>query len=222
VTAPQLIWAVCLVVVGYLAGSLSPSVFLGRRLKGVDVREHGSGNAGTTNAFRVLGSKLGLTVLLLDILKGVVPVVLARRFSIPLAVVFVALACVLGHNYSAFLRGRGGKGVATGAGVAIAMMPLPMAALIGVFLVLFIVGRTVSIASIVCAILLPVFAAVFREPLPYIIVSCLLALLVLWGHRTNMVRLRHGSERKVTFPWNAGYVKKSGRTSAPEDSQGTQ
>ncbi len=122
--------ALVLVVFGYLVGSLSPSVLLGRRFRGVDVRRQGSGNAGTTNAFRVLGWRLGLAVLFADLLKGIVPVLLARYLSDPLVTVFVAFACVAGHNYSVFLRGKGGKGVATGAGAAIAMMPVPMAILI--------------------------------------------------------------------------------------------
>lgn len=104
-----------LVVFGYLAGSVSPSVFLGKLFKGLDVRTHGSGNAGTTNAFRVLGVPLGIAVLVCDILKGVIPVLVARwvlgeEGNGPLVTVFVALACMVGHNYSIFLRGRGGKG----------------------------------------------------------------------------------------------------------------
>jgi acyl-phosphate glycerol 3-phosphate acyltransferase len=126
-TTREVLIAVGLVVLGYLFGSLSPSVFLGRAFKGLDVRHHGSGNAGTTNAFRVLGKRLGVSVFILDILKGVIPVVLARYLSSPLVTVFVAFACVMGHQYSIFLRGRGGKGVATGAGCAIGMMPIPMA-----------------------------------------------------------------------------------------------
>jgi len=177
-------------------------VFLGRLFKGVDVREHGSGNAGTTNAFRVLGSRLGLAVLLADLLKGVLPVLLARYLSTPLVTVLVAFACVVGHNYSVFLRGRGGKGVATGAGAAIAMMPIPMALLIAVYLALFFGARVVSIASIACTILLPVAAMAFGEPLPYVVGCCLLSLVVLWAHRGNFRRLWAREEPRVTFPWN--------------------
>jgi glycerol-3-phosphate acyltransferase PlsY len=194
--------AIALVVVGYLIGSISPSVFLGRLFKGKDVRHHGSGNAGTTNAFRALGVKLGLAVLFADILKGVIPVVLAREFSTPLVTVFVALACVLGHNYSIFLRGRGGKGVATGAGAAIGMMPLPMAILVAVYLLLLFGTRVVSIASITCTILLPIFAVIFHQPLPYVVVFCLMASVVLWAHRGNFVRLWRRNESRVCFPWN--------------------
>lgn len=193
--------AIGLVVFGYLVGSVSPSVFLGRLFKDLDVRRHGSGNAGTTNAFRVLGPRLGLTVLFADLLKGIIPVVLARYLSTPLVTVFVAFASVAGHNYSIFLRGRGGKGVATGAGAAIGMMPILMAILVGVYLLLFFGTRVVSIASIVCTILLPVVAVVFRQPLPYIVVCCLMSIVVLWAHRGNFVRLWRREEPRISFPW---------------------
>jgi len=191
-----------LVVLGYLVGSLSPSVFLGRILRGVDVRQHGSGNAGTTNAFRVLGVRLGLAVLFADLLKGVLPVLLARYLSTPLVTVFVAFACVAGHNYSIFLRGKGGKGVATGAGAAIAMMPIPMAFLIALYLLLLFTTRVVSVASIVCTVMLPITATLFHEPLPYIVVSCLMSLVVLCAHRANFRRLWRRQEPRVRFPWN--------------------
>jgi glycerol-3-phosphate acyltransferase PlsY len=201
VTITLLLKAIAVVIFGYLIGSLSPSVFLGRWCKATDVRCHGSGNAGTTNAFRVLGPRLGLVVLVADILKGVVPVVLARELTTPLVTVFVALACVLGHNYSIFLRGRGGKGVATGAGAAIGMMPIPMAILVGVYLLLLFGTRFVSVASITCTIMLPVFGVVFDQPLPYVAVFCLMSVVVLWAHRRNLVRLWRHEEPRLSFPW---------------------
>jgi len=192
-----------LVVLGYLVGSLSPSVFLGRLFKGVDLRKQGSGNAGTTNAFRVLGVKMGTAVLVADLLKGVIPVVIADLvLGEPTVTVLVALATVAGHNYSIFLRGKGGKGVATGAGAAIAMMPLVGAVLVGLFLLLLLTTRVVSIASIACTVMLPVMAVVFDEPLAYIIVSCLMSAVVLWAHRGNLRRLWRREEPRVTFPWN--------------------
>ena len=198
----SLLEAIGLVAFGYVVGSLSPSVLLGRRFKGIDVREHGSGNAGTTNAFRVLGTRLGVAVLFADLLKGIVPVLIARYLSTPLVTVLVAFACVIGHNYSLFLRGRGGKGVATGAGAAIAMMPIPMALLIVLYLVLLFTTRIVSIASIACTIMLPVTAALFHQPLPYIVGSCVMSAAVLWAHRANFRRLWRRQEPRVVFPWN--------------------
>ena len=206
-SAGGLLIAVGLVVLGYLFGSVSPSVFLGKLFKGLDVRKHGSGNAGTTNAFRVLGVRLGIAVLLADLLKGAIPVLIARLVLSgedhgPLVTVFVALACIAGHNYSIFLRGRGGKGVATGAGAAIAMMPIPMAFVVGLFIVLLLTTRIVSVASIACTIIFPVTAVILHQPIPYIVVCCLMSLVVLWAHRGNFKRIWQREEPRVYFPWN--------------------
>jgi acyl phosphate:glycerol-3-phosphate acyltransferase len=207
VSPAEALTSVGLVIFGYLVGSLSPSVFLGKLFKGLDVRRQGSGNAGTTNAFRVLGARLGIAVLIADLLKGVVPVLAARLIlddegSGPLVTVFVALVCIFGHNYSIFLRGRGGKGVATGAGAALAMMPIPMAFVVSLFIVLLLTVRVVSLASIVSTIVFPITAVVLHQPLPYIIVCCLMSLVVLWAHRTNFRRLWDRKEPRVVFPWN--------------------
>ena len=199
--------SVGLVILGYLVGSVSPSVFLGRAFKGIDVRKVGSGNAGTTNAFRALGVKLGIAVLLGDILKGVLPVVVARLVlhnHHPVVIVLVAFACVLGHNYSIFLRGRGGKGVATGAGAALALMPIPMAIVVGVFVLLLLTVRIVSMASIVATLMYPVMAVVFEQPLAFIVGACVMAAVVLWAHRGNFRRLWKRQEPRVRFPWNKG------------------
>jgi acyl phosphate:glycerol-3-phosphate acyltransferase len=203
VTTADWLTALGLVVFSYLVGSLSPSVWLGRAFKGVDVRKVGSGNAGTTNAFRALGVRLGVAVLLLDMLKGIVPVLVARFvLDEPAVTVVVAFACTLGHNYSVFLRGRGGKGVATGAGAALAMMPVPMAIVVALFVILVFTTRIVSIASIVCTIMFPVMAVVFQQPLAYIIGACVMAAAVLWAHRGNLRRLLKRQEPRATFPWN--------------------
>ena len=199
--------AVGLVIFAYLFGSLSPSVFLGRLIKGLDVRKLGSGNAGTTNAFRVLGVRLGVAVLILDMLKGVIPVVLARvllkgEHGAALITVLVALVAIAGHNYSLFLGGKGGKGVATGAGAAAAMMPIPMAFVIGLFVVLLVTVRIVSIASISATIVFPVTAVVTHQPIPYLVVCCLMSAVVLWAHRRNFKRLWNRAEHRFDFPWN--------------------
>ena len=99
------------------------------------MREHGSGNAGTTNAFRVLGTRLGIVVLAADVMKGFLPVLLARYVSDPSVTVLVAMAAMAGHNWSVFLKGKGGKGVATGAGAILAMMPVILLVLVAVFVI---------------------------------------------------------------------------------------
>jgi acyl phosphate:glycerol-3-phosphate acyltransferase len=228
VTAGSILTAVGLVIFGYLMGSLSPSVWLGKAVKGVDLRRHGSGNAGTTNAFRVLGKGVGVWVLICDVLKGVIPVVLSRYVSNPPVTVLVAIAAVVGHTFSIFLRGRGGKGVATGAGAAIAMIPVPMACLVGFFLFILLGTRIVSVASIASTVALPVGAGllyhyhltgVWATPLAYVVACCLMAAVVLWGHRTNVGRLLHGTENRVVFPWNK---KAKERTQAAKAASGGQ
>lgn len=220
--------AIGLVALGYLVGSLSPSVFLGKAIKGVDVRDYGSGNAGTTNAFRVLGTRLGIVVLVCDLLKGIVPVVLARYFSEPVVTVLVAFATVVGHNFSIFLRGKGGKGVATGAGAAVAMLPLPMAFLVALFVVVLLCTRRVSIASITCTISLPILAGllyhygtgIWHIPLAYVVACALMSAIVLWAHRSNMERLLHGTESKVVFPWNRDRTHTANSGSSDTDREG--
>jgi glycerol-3-phosphate acyltransferase PlsY len=223
VTVRAVLVAVGLVVFGYVMGSLSPSVWLGRAFRGIDVREHGSGNAGTTNAFRVLGKRLGIAVLVCDVLKGAVPVVLARYLSVPVVTVLVAFACVIGHTFSIFLRGRGGKGVATGAGAALAMIPLPMVCLVGLFLVVLLTSRIVSVASITSTVALPVMAGllyrygtgIWQTPLPYLIACCLMCAVVLWSHRTNLKRLVAGTEHRVVFPWNKRAKRRAAASQPP-------
>jgi acyl phosphate:glycerol-3-phosphate acyltransferase len=205
VTSAEWLTAVGLIVLAYLVGSLSPSVFLGKAFKKIDVRKVGSGNAGTTNAFRALGVRLGIAVLFLDMLKGIVPVVIARLVlhdEHPVVIVLVAFLAIIGHNYSVFLRGKGGKGVAPGAGAAIALMPIPMAIVVGVFVVLLLTVRIVSVSSIVATIMYPVMAAVFQRPLAYIIGACIMSAVVLYAHRGNARRIWRRQEPRVKFPWN--------------------
>jgi len=189
-----------LMLLAYLAGSLSPSVILGRALRGIDLREHGSGNPGTTNAFRVLGTWLGLLVFAADLLKGFLPVLLARYVAGPWVTVLVAMAAILGHNWSLFLRGRGGKGVATGAGVVLAMMPLTLVLLLGVFFAVFAATRFVSLASIAATALFPVLAVAFDQPGAYVAFSVAAAALVIAAHHANIRRLLRGEERRAALP----------------------
>lgn len=196
--------AVAFIAGAYLVGSLSPSVFLGRLVKGIDVREHGSGNAGATNAFRVLGTRLGVAVLAADVLKGFLPVMLARYYvAEPWVTVLVAMAALAGHNWSVFLKGKGGKGVATGAGVILAMMPVIVAVLVAVFALVLALTSTVSIASLTATALFPVLTIATARPLAYIVFSLLGSAVVVYGHRANIRRLLRRKEPRVRLPWTA-------------------
>jgi glycerol-3-phosphate acyltransferase PlsY len=200
-TGSELALACGLVLGSYLVGSLSPSVFLGRLLKGVDLREHGSGNPGTTNAFRVLGTPLGIAVLVADFLKGLLPVLLARSVAGPTVVVLCAMATILGHNYSLFLRGSGGKGVATGAGAVMAMTPVILGIQVAVFLVVLLVSRMVSLASLSATVLFPILVLTTAHPLPYDIFSLVGAAVVIYAHRGNVRRIVRGEEPRMAAPW---------------------
>jgi len=199
----EVLVAVALIAGAYFVGSLSPSVLLGRLVKGVDVREHGSGNAGATNAFRVLGTRLGVAVLVADVLKGFLPVLLARYFADPAVTVLVAMAAIAGHNWSVFLKGKGGKGVATGAGVILAMMPLILIVLVAVFAIVLAVTSTVSIASLTATVLFPILTIATARPLSYVVFSLVGSAVVIYGHRANIRRLVRHQEPRIRLPWAA-------------------
>jgi len=191
-----------LFVLAYLVGSIPFGLVVGKVFYGVDVRQQGSGNVGTTNVFRVLGKKAGTAVMICDILKGYIPAAIAAALFDPWFAIFIAAAPVVGHIYSIFLKGRGGKGIATGAGVVLALVPLAFAIIFTTWLVLIVLTRYVSVASLVAALMVPVLTIAFREPLPYEIAGVLVAILVWWAHRGNIQRLLAGEESRVRLPWS--------------------
>jgi glycerol-3-phosphate acyltransferase PlsY len=190
------------VLLSYLSGSI-PFAAIAGRLRGVDLRKHGSGNLGATNVFRVLGWKIGVLVFLADALKGALPVLyLPPRVVSPRDPIVWAIACgiaaIAGHVRPIFLKlRRGGKGVATAAGVFFALAPIPMAVTFVVFVVVVLATGYVSLGSMVSAVVLPAFLLVtlgLRSPL--FGVSALIALFVFWTHRSNIGRLRRGEEHR--------------------------
>jgi glycerol-3-phosphate acyltransferase PlsY len=191
-------------LLAYLMGSIPFGVLVGELFYHVDVREHGSGNVGTTNVFRVLGKKAGVVVLICDMLKGFIPAFVAAqvwRETNPWLVIFVAAAPVVGHMFSVFLRGRGGKGVATGAGVVLALVPLAFGVIAVVWVLLILITRYVSLASLVATLLVPVFVIALGDPLPYVIAAVLVTVVIFWAHRGNIRRLLKGTENRVKLTW---------------------
>jgi glycerol-3-phosphate acyltransferase PlsY len=196
---------VAALLVAYLMGSIPFGVVVGKLFYHVDVREHGSGNVGTTNVFRVLGKKAGAVVLVCDMLKGYIPAFIAAYFlreTDPWLVIVIAAAPVVGHMYSVFLKGRGGKGVATGAGVVIALIPLAGGIIALVWVLLILTTRYVSLASLVATLLVPVFVIALGDPLPYLIAAVLVTVGIFWAHRGNIKRLFQGTENRVKLPWS--------------------
>jgi glycerol-3-phosphate acyltransferase PlsY len=190
------------VIIAYLAGSI-PSAYIAGKLRGVDLRKHGSGNLGATNVVRVLGPRIGGVVFLADFLKGFLPVFFLPPYTETLrpglwALVYGA-AAIMGHVKPIFLLGKGGgKGVATASGVFTALAPVPMVITQVVWLVVFAIGRYVSLASLVGAAVLPIaILAWYRDPRsPIFIASVIIAAFVFWTHRANIGRLRRGEEHR--------------------------
>lgn len=188
-----------LVVVAYFCGSIPFGLLLARRFAGVDVRAAGSGNIGATNVARVVGKKLGAVVLLLDALKGAAPV-LAARFLVsePWWHAAIALAAVLGHVFPVWLKFKGGKGVATAAGVLAVL--LPWSALVG-FVIwgsVMLIIRVSSIGSLLGAAAAVGLAFVLGAPVEYRALAGAIVLLIIWTHRENMKRLLRGAEKPLS------------------------
>lgn len=229
--------AFLLPILAFLIAATPFGLILGRQLRGIDIREHGSGNIGSTNVFRVLGKKPGIVCLILDILKGFLPVLFAINlfqfagqkmmlpeltFLTPLRVtlpsdqqyfvqtihVVTALFAILGHNYSPWLGFKGGKGIATSAGVLLALMPFAILILIALFLVVFLTTRYVSVASIASAAMLPIltlYGSWYHGRIqdgtwnvPLFLFSLLVGILAIWKHRSNIARLRNGTENRFS------------------------
>ncbi len=200
-------------ILAYLIGSINFSVIISKKLAGIDIREKGSGNAGTTNILRVVGKRAALITLVCDILKGVVSVLLAliigliikntdRAFLIQIAGIFV----VIGHTFPVFFGFKGGKGVATSIGVLL-MTNWKIGLICLVFgLVVVAVTRMVSLGSIAAAILFPVLSLfistnfiVEASGIKYLVYSLILALIVIFNHRENIKRIASGTENKISF-----------------------
>jgi len=208
-----MLWIIAALIISYLLGSIPTAYIFGRLLKGVDIRKVGSGNIGATNAMRALGKGPGVTVLLLDILKGFVVVVfLGDYFSAKPILwqvqnlrIIMGLCCICGHNWTIFLRFKGGKGIATTFGVLLGLaLKLPgLGIVIGIlvlsWLVVFMIWRIVSLASIVAAVALPVSVIFFKQTGILVIVSLILCVFVLIRHKPNISRLLQGKEPRLYF-----------------------
>ena len=195
---------VAVVIGSYLIGSIPSGLVIGK-LKGIDVREYGSGNIGTTNVLRTLGARYGAIVLIADVLKGVIAVVLARYIiETPTGEMAAGFAAVAGHDWSLFLKFKGGRGVATSLGALLPMaMPAPLSGVIGlaVFVLVILASRYVSLASIVGSVAAVVAMAVFlgldRVPWQYLVYIAVVVALIIFQHRDNISRLRSGTESKL-------------------------
>jgi glycerol-3-phosphate acyltransferase PlsY len=198
---------VLLIVIAYLIGSIPTAVWTSKAFFGIDIRDYGSGNSGATNTFRVLGSRWGTFVMIIDVLKGVaatslyilLPFYMTDEWDRTNFMVGLGLAAVLGHIFPVWADFRGGKGVATLFGMILAIQPLVAVCCVGVFLLVLYLTRFVSLSSILASIAFAVFILVIfneKEPL-YRAFAIAVALLVILTHQKNISRLLRGSESKV-------------------------
>ena len=189
-------YGLILVVLCYFIGAI-PFSYLVSLLKGVDIRTRGSGNVGATNVLRALGPVAAAAALAADLLKGVAAAWIGTMAGGEWLVVGCAFAAVVGHCYPIFLRFKGGKGVATSAGIILYLMPRELLIMLVVFLVVVALLRYVSLGSITVAVLLPVLALAMKEPFELLILCLLMAALVVYRHRENIQRLRSSTEPKL-------------------------
>ena len=183
----------------YLMGSIPTAVLYGRLVHGVDIRKHGSGNAGATNSLRVLGKKAGITVLIIDMLKGIIPILICRYFfsNDPEDLILIGFAAVVGHLLPVFAGFRGGKGVATSFGVILALYPLAALICLLVFLILVYLTRYVSLSSMAGSLTFLVYSLIALPDLRFFQLMCLVLFLVLvYMLRANIKRLINGTENR--------------------------
>lgn len=196
-----------LIAVAYLFGSIPTSVWVGKWFYGIDIREHGSGNAGATNTLRVLGWKAGIPVFLIDIAKGFAAVSLVAFTDLPVhtdqRILFqlgLGFAALLGHVFPLFAGFKGGKGVATLLGVVLALSPMPALLVFGIFVVVLIISKYVSLGSMIAALgYAAMIGFIFPSPVSLKIAALVMALAVILTHRKNIQRLLNNTENKATF-----------------------
>ena len=191
--------APAVIVLAYFIGALPTGLILVRVLRGEDIRKYGSGNIGAANVLRVAGPAVAVAVLLVDVLKGLVPVLLALRAGLaPWAVVATGLAAIAGHNWSIFLGFRGGKGIATSAGVLAGLSVQAALVAAVVWIVVVAISRFSSLGSLVAAVSVPITLWRLRTPPEYVAFGLIAALLAIYRHRANIERLVAGTELRVT------------------------
>jgi len=194
-------------VSAYLIGSIPTAYIFGRVLKGVDIREYGSGNVGATNVLRVIGKIPGITVLIIDIIKGFICATYLASGFLYLAPVtrpelyriLIGLSAIAGHNWTAFLKFKGGKGVATSAGVVIGLIPKIFWLGFLVWLITFFITGFVSLSSIIAVIAIPIFTLAFGQPVEIVVFMCILCLIIVYKHKANIRRLARGEEKRIAF-----------------------
>jgi glycerol-3-phosphate acyltransferase PlsY len=194
-------------VASYFIGSI-PTGFLWAKACGIDIRKVGSGNIGATNVMRTLGKGPGVAVLAIDALKGFIPVFLAphlfERVDTATLQIVCCVSVVAGHNWTCWLKFKGGKGVATSAGALLAFLPFPLLCALGVWLIVFVLGRYVSLASICAAVTVPVATWFRYRNVLLFVFAVVIASVAIYKHKSNIRRLLAGTENRIGKPKSPG------------------
>jgi len=201
-----------MVLICYLVGSFPTAIIYGKLTRGIDIRQHGSGNAGATNVFRVLGWKAGVLVLLIDMAKGLVATLWIYKIATggfigdpEMVKILAGLSAVFGHIWTVFAGFKGGKGVGTGAGMIIGLVPGAVLVAVVVFVLVVAITRWVSLGSILASLTIPIFLIIKRFVLTLpvsntlLIFGLLIPALIIFTHRSNIKRLLNGTENKLAF-----------------------
>ena len=201
----EIILNLLILFLGYLFGSFPSGYLAGKIAKGIDIRSLGSGSTGATNVLRHIGKRAAITVFLLDVFKGVISILLAKYFLLNDSwQVAIGLSTLIGHIWPVWLNWRGGKAVATGLGVFLGLSWQVGLATLGIFILMITLFRIVSLASVSAALALPLIMFLSFSSsnisLPFLIVSLLAMILVIWRHRENIVRLIRGKEPRIGQP----------------------
>ncbi|CDA07651.1 acyl-phosphate glycerol 3-phosphate acyltransferase [Fusobacterium nucleatum] len=190
----------CLIILSYFFGAIPSGVWIGKIFKNIDVRDYGSKNSGATNSYRVLGAKLGIAVLIIDVLKGFIPLYIASKFNLAYNdLVILGLVAILAHTFSCFISFKGGKGVATSLGVFLFLAPVITLILLVIFILVVYFTKYISLGSITAAFLLPIFTFFTHRDTYLFTLSVVIAIFVIYRHKTNISRLLSGTENKFKF-----------------------
>ena len=190
----------CLIILSYFFGAIPSGVWIGKIFKNIDVRDYGSKNSGATNSYRVLGAKLGIAVLIIDVLKGFIPLYIASKFNLAYNdLVILGLVAILAHTFSCFISFKGGKGVATSLGVFLFLAPVITLILLVIFILVVYFTKYISLGSITAAFLLQIFTFFTHRDTYLFTLSVVIAIFVIYRHKTNISRLLSGTENKFKF-----------------------
>ncbi|MGX4295783.1 glycerol-3-phosphate 1-O-acyltransferase PlsY [Bacillus sp. JK62] len=187
-----------LIILAYVIGSIPSGLVVGKLAKGIDIREHGSGNLGATNAFRTLGVKAGSVVVAADILKGTLAAALPYLLHVPIHPLLAGVAAVVGHVFPVFAKFKGGKAVATSGGVLLFYAPLLFVTMVAVFFVFLFLTKFVSLSSMLTGIYTIIYCLFVKDPYLLIVVTLLTAF-VIYRHRANIKRIINKTEPKIKW-----------------------